>query len=241
MRLMRKDARSRSTRRTTARADRGAIAGRIAVATRTRPSPPAGLGSPELRTGLRYFLPAPDFRDWIAASYLDEGAPLANVAHEHLRDAHLAVLWTDVENRRQMRRVVATAEMPSDKGGKWQVARAEQQRMEWFGYEPEFLLTFDADWAVYATDREFCAVVEHELYHCAQALDEFGAPRFNKAAGRPVFAIRGHDVEEFVGVVARYGAVSSDVRALLEVANEQPRLSDSVIAAACGTCAQRVA
>ncbi len=29
-------------------------------------------------------------------------------------------------------------------------------------------------------EAEFCALVEHEPYHLAQELDEFGAPKFTK-------------------------------------------------------------
>jgi len=48
--------------------------------------------------------------------------------------------------------------------------------------------------------------LEHELYHIVQSVDEFGAPKFNRDTGMPTLTLRGHDVEEFVGVVRRYGA-----------------------------------
>ncbi|WFU46213.1 putative metallopeptidase [Sinorhizobium terangae] len=49
------------------------------------------------------------------------------------------------------------------------------------------------------------ALVEHELYHAAQETDASGAPKFSRSTGRPVFVIRGQDVEEFVGVVVATG------------------------------------
>lgn len=70
--------------------------------------------------------------------------------------------------------------------------------------------------------------------HVAQALDEFGAPRFGKD-GKPKLKIRGHDVEEFVGVVKRYGP-SVDVKRLVDAANAGPELRLGNIAHACGTC-----
>ncbi|WP_414143867.1 putative metallopeptidase [Burkholderia territorii] len=48
-------------------------------------------------------------------------------------------------------------------------------------------------------------MVEHELYHIGQRTDEFGAPAFMKD-GMPKLSIRGHDVEEFVGIVRSYDA-----------------------------------
>ncbi len=85
----------------------------------------------------------------------------------------------------------------------------------------------------------WCAVSEHELYHCAQARTKYGAPRFIK--GKPVFSIRGHDVEEFVGVVQRYGAVGTGVADLAAAAGRAPEIGRAGVAAVCGTCLRLVA
>ncbi|PJG42613.1 hypothetical protein XA39_11955 [Acinetobacter tandoii] len=45
----------------------------------------------------------------------------------------------------------------------------------------------------------------------------------------------GHDVEEFVGVVKRWGA-SNNVKRLVEVAKQAPFVSEKNITACCGTC-----
>ncbi|MGH9884850.1 MAG: putative metallopeptidase [bacterium] len=86
-------------------------------------------------------------------------------------------------------------------------------------------------------------MVEHELYHCAQEQDVYGAPRFSRATGEPIFGIRGHDSEEFVGVVRRYGvgSVSEGTRRLVEAARNAPEIPGLSIAKACGTCSQRAA
>ncbi|NRP70767.1 hypothetical protein ILFOPFJJ_01649 [Ensifer psoraleae] len=84
-------------------------------------------------------------------------------------------------------------------------------------------------------------LVEHELYHAAQETDAFGAPKFSKSTGRPIFTIRGHDVEEFVGVVRRYGADAAGVRAMVDAANQKPEIARVQIAHPCGTCQLRVA
>ena len=84
------------------------------------------------------------------------------------------------------------------------------------------------------------ALAEHEMYHCGQERDEFGAPKFRKS-GLPAFAMRGHDVEQFVGVVRRYGAGAAGVMAMVDAANRPPEIADIRIAQACGTCRLRAA
>lgn len=135
------------------------------------------------------------------------------------------------------------AEMPSFRCNAWQKARQQQQMVEWFGLIPDFLITLDAHYCAQATDVEFAALVEHELYHCAQATDEFGAPRFNRDTGEPVWAMRGHDVEEFIGVVRRYGAGPQDgaLARLIDAGSATPEVSNLNIARACGTCQMKVA
>jgi hypothetical protein len=111
--------------------------------------------------------------------------------------------------------------------------------IEWFGRVPSFLITLAADYCAQCSDVEFCALVEHELYHLAHELDEFGSPKFTKD-GLPKIALRGHDVEEFVGVVRRYGA-SPEVARMVEAAKQSPEAGNINIARACGTCLLRAA
>jgi hypothetical protein len=187
------------------------------------------------------FVPAFDLRDWIADTFLSEGSDVFNADHAHLRDATLGVLWTNCDNSRNMRSVIGQAElMPPTAMGKWQKTRAAQQVEEWFGDMPDFLLTFSAPAAHGMDDASFCALVEHELYHCGQALDLFGMPKFRKD-GSPSFTIKGHDVEEFVGVVARYGAKAAGVEQMVEAANRRPLIGLASIAGACGTCSLKAA
>jgi ribosomal protein S27AE len=109
------------------------------------------------------------------------------------------------------------------------------QLLGWFGMAPDFVLTFDAHYCASCSDAEFMALVEHELYHCGQQRDEFGGLKFRKS-GLPVFAMRGHDVQEFVGVVRRYGADAAGVRELVEAAKKEPEVSAVRVAQVCGTC-----
>lgn len=188
------------------------------------------------------FVPAPEVTAWIREVFLDRWGALYNPAHEHLALASIDVLWTNVINTRQMRTAVATAELPEFRGLPWVKARQEQQLVDWFGRIPDFLLTFDAPLTDSLDDASWCAVVEHELYHCAQRTDQYGSPKWHRD-GTPVFGIRGHDVEEFVGVVQRYGALAAgpQVQAMLKAAGTTPLVAGAVIATACGTCAAKAA
>jgi hypothetical protein len=183
------------------------------------------------------FIPAPDLAEWVVASFIANGAPLENGDHRHLKDARFGMLWATLPNSRHMVSIVGQAELPLFQGGKWSKARQEQQLEAWFGALPDFLLTFDAGYAAVCDDGSFCALVEHELYHCGQALNRFGQPKFTKS-GQPVFAIRGHDVEEFVGIVQRYGAGrgAGHTFDLVEAAKKRPTITEAQIVGACGTC-----
>ena len=213
-----------------------------AVATLTRrvsearPHPPEDVAEdrPEC------FAPDRAFAEWIRETFLAGGAPLQNDDHLHLLDAHLGVVWTNAIHRRQMRTILATAEIPSISAGGWRRARHDFQLREWFEVEPDFLLTFSGPEALHLDDRAFCALVEHELYHCAQALDDFGGPRFSQHTGKPIYAMRGHGVEEFVEVVRRYGP-PPDVARLVAAASAPPLIAGEPIARACGTCMARAA
>jgi len=204
-----------------------------------RPLPPDELLDEEQSAPL--FVPAPELAKWATATIIESGAPLYNEDHHHLNWARLGMLWTNAENARRGRRVIGQCEMGLPPLGKWPRARMERQLLDWFGRVPDFLLTFDASYCSGCTDEQFLALLEHELYHCGQAKDEFGAPRFNTRTGLPVFTVRGHDVEEFVGVVRRYGADAAGVRDLVEAASRRPEVGCASIAEACGTCLARAA
>lgn len=193
-----------------------------------RPLPPEGYG----------FRPAPEVLEWIKAVFLSPEGPLHNPEHIHLNDAHIGVLWAGVTNVRNGRQVLGQAEIPRPQGNRWVKARQEQQLEEWFGGIPDFLITLDAGYCADCSDIEFAALVEHEMLHCAQQRNEYGIPKFNRDTGLPMFTIRGHDVEEFVSIVRRYGIGPADgqLAQLVEAAKSKPEVSGINIARACGTC-----
>ncbi|KAA2237811.1 hypothetical protein F0L46_08375 [Salinarimonas soli] len=207
----------------------------------TRPRPPEDLlGAEGALTG-RPFRPAPELAAWAHATFIAEDAPLLNEEHEHLRDAAIGFVWTSTGNARHGNTVVGQAEMTTFQGGRWSKGRQIQQLCEWFGELPDFLVTIDAGYADQASDAAFCSLVEHELLHCGQERDGFGAPKFRRD-GSPAFALRGHDVEEFVSIVVRYGvgAAAGRTADLVRAAAQAPLIGADELRGACGTCGGRL-
>lgn len=208
----------------------------MALTDKQRPLPPIELiEAEEIR-----FAAATDLIEWARGTFIADDATLRNDDHHHLNQATIGALWTNVPNGRAGRSIIGQAERGLPPAGKWMRARIERQILDWFGEVPDFILTFDAHYASQCSDAEFCALVEHELYHCGQERDVFGQPKFRKS-GLPAFAIKGHDVEQFVGVVRRYGADAAGVREMVDAAKAGPEIASVSIAQACGTCRLRVA
>lgn len=188
------------------------------------------------------FRPADGVAEWVQANILAEDGRIHNPEHAHLIDSDLVFLWAPMGFTKQMRTVIGQAEEVMIRAGGWQKARQEQQLFEWFGRVPGYIITLDASYCATCSDADWCALVEHELYHVAHALDDFGAPKFTRD-GKPKLCIRGHDVEEFVGVVRRYGVgdPGGAIGKLARAAGAQPEVSKANIAGACGTCLLRAA
>lgn len=64
---------------------------------------------------------------------------------------------------------------------------------------------------------------------------EDGEIVYSDHSGLPKHYLAGHDVEEFIGVVKRWGA-SEDVKRMVAVAQNPPFVSDLEITKCCGTC-----
>lgn len=197
-----------------------------------RPWPPPGLHQ------IGYQMePAMEIAGWLRAVFLDEDGPLFNPDHLHLKDADIACMWTNAEYSDCLMPIAATAEMVRLSGKPWPKARAHDQLCLLFGRVPDFILTFYAPGAMEADDATWCALVEHELYHCVQKKDKEGQPKFDPD-NKPVWAIRGHDVEEFIGVMRRYGvkACGENAQEFVAAAAETPLIAAAQIKAVCGTC-----
>lgn len=185
-------------------------------------------------------IPADGVYDWVHQNIIAETGVIHNPDHIHLDGADIAFMWAQHGFTKKGRTVLGQAEEVMFRAGGWQKSRMEQQMNEWFGHQPDYIITLAADYCSQCSDLDFCALIEHELYHIAQETDEFGAPKFYKESGLPKLCLRGHDVEEFVGVVRRYGA-SADVQVMVDAANKPAEVAHLNVARACGTCLMKLA
>jgi hypothetical protein len=181
--------------------------------------------------------PAKEIVDWARAMFIDEDAPFCNPEHEHLRQADIAALWTNAEYKDGLYPIAGTAELVRIAGKPWMQARQTDYLCLLFGRVPEFILTFSAPLAVKANHATFCCRTEHELFHCGQKRDEEGGRKFDPD-GKPVWCLRRHDVEEFVGNMERYGvdACAPASREFVEAASRPPLIPGATLDAVCGYC-----
>ncbi len=186
-------------------------------------------------------VPAPDLKNWVVANFLTLGGPLHNPDHDHIaemlhdNEGFLAFAWASTAYTRAKRMVLGQCEKVMFQQGGWKKARQEQQMRDWFGFVPIYLITIDASFCEKANDNEFCALFEHELYHIGVERDSDGEIIYSDHTGLPKHYLAGHDVEEFIGVVKRWGANDS-VKRLIEVAKNPPFVSDLDISKCCGNC-----
>ncbi|MDO7194629.1 putative metallopeptidase [Acinetobacter nosocomialis] len=206
-----------------------------------RPFPPQDLIDKAEEDEAIRLAPAPDLMNWVITNFLTIGGPLHNPDHDHIaelihdNEEFLAFAWASSACMAKKRMVLGQCEKVMFNQGGWKKARQEQQMRDWFGYVPVYLITIDASYCDQATDRDFCALIEHELYHIGVERDEDGDAIISEMTGLPKHYLAGHDVEEFVGVVKRWGADES-VKRLIEVAKQAPFVSDVNISKCCGTC-----
>lgn len=195
-------------------------------------------------SGLLHFEPAnAEMWEWVRHTFLDEHSKLYNQDHEHLSsfDApEISFLWAYSLCEAKDRRVLGQTERMMINVGGWRKGRQELQLIDWFGDVPKYIITLDARACDVMSDIDFCALVEHELYHIGhKRKKETGEFEFD-SMGLPRLFLRGHDVEEFHGVVQRYGA-TGDVKKMVELANNGATISKANIAQACGTCLLKLA
>lgn len=74
------------------------------------------------------------------------------------------------------------------------------------------------------TNHQREALIYHELCHFEQMTDKEGSPKYDDN-NRPMYKVIGHDLEEFVSVVKRYGLWMEDVKQLVKAADEHRQLS----------------
>jgi hypothetical protein len=162
----------------------------------TRPVPPPELCEPaEKGSGL--FVPAPELEAWARLVFLDESSPLYSETHEDIQDARIGWLWTSEPNERSGRVILGEAALarPPQALSGWNAALYRAQLRDWFaswweGEPADFKIVLSAPDFAQADDASALVLVKHELLHCRQKVDRFGAPRFNQETGRPEWGMR---------------------------------------------------
>ena len=134
----------------------------------------------------------------------------------HLKEQEPAVLilFRNFEKSKNGKLVLGSCCQPSVQGELKPMF--EWLMVEHSGFFPDFLILLDRAFWDSADDRTREVLLFHELMHTEQATDKYGAPKFDRDTGAPVWSIRGHDLEEFNDVVRRYGAWSGDVERFIE-------------------------
>ncbi|WP_298144387.1 putative metallopeptidase [uncultured Acinetobacter sp.] len=206
-----------------------------------RPFPPTELiDQAEQEEAIR-LAPAPELKEWVVKNWLTVGGELHNPDHDHIaellhdNEEFLAFAWASSAAVSKKRMVLGQCEKVMFNQGGWKKARQEQQMRDWFGFIPQYLITIDATYCEQANDRDFCRLIEHELYHIGVERDEDGEVIYSDHTGLPKHYLAGHDVEVFFGEIRQHG-VDSSVQRLLEIAKNAPFASETNIAACCGNC-----
>lgn len=138
--------------------------------------------------------------------------------HEHLKDLDATIDWLmrNDEKIRGGRRVLGSVHLPGVRGELSDLF--DDMLIGLLGRTPDFLIILETDYWNEATPLQREILVYHELSHCQQKVDRYGAPRVN-SDGSPVWGLRGHDVEEFTQVVRRYGAHNTEIQEFINAAN----------------------
>lgn len=206
-----------------------------------RPFPPTELMDQAEQEEAIRLAPAPELKEWVVKNWLTIGGELHNPDHDHIaellhdNEEFLAFAWASSAAVAKKRMVLGQCEKVMFNQGGWKKARQEQQMRDWFGFVPQYLITIDATYCEQANDRDFCRLIEHELYHIGVERDEDGEVIYSDHTGLPKHYLAGHDVEVFFGEIRQHG-VDSSVQRLLEIAKNAPFASETNIAACCGNC-----
>lgn len=184
------------------------------------------------------FRPSPEFAEFAYEAFIAGPSPLLNPDHEHLQGARIGFVLTTATEIINGAQTLGRCHCLPPSGKPWQAARSAFQIKQWFGYMPDFMIMLDAVWLSTAKPGGVCALIEHELYHANMKRDEFGSPKYTKD-GIPAWGIKPHDVEEFAGVVKRYGGYTEGLASLIQAARQEPEFGPIKLGGICG-CGARL-
>lgn len=143
--------------------------------------------------------------------------------HAHLAEAKIALLWR--------------LNWKADADGHLilgQARKASDVDKELHNYDFAILLNYEV-WASADFNKDQKrALVDHELCHCVRATTKDGDPKFDER-GRPLWRLRGHDLEEFDQIVIRHGCWKRHIEAFANAALKRgPLYKNDAVEAALG-------
>jgi len=129
--------------------------------------------------------------------------------HQHLAEAKIALAWRFGWHEDKDGHIVL---------GKCQKCNDANASLHGFDF---IIMLNHAAWnAAEFVEEQMRALIDHELCHAAVTIDDTGDPKVDEA-GRTVWRIRKHDVEEFNEVVHRHGTWKDDLVRFAEEAIER--------------------
>lgn len=161
--------------------------------------------------------------------------------HAHLEDATIGYIFRDDELRRRGKVIAAEAILverilQADKRYgrivRWAILRVLPA---FETYPPDFLILIDRNIWEGMDQSQRIALVDHELSHCAQAVGEDGETSKFTREGMPVWTIKGHDLEEFCGVIERNGLWNEELanvaRVIIDRLSDEAKTERTIVAA----------
>ncbi len=138
--------------------------------------------------------------------------------HHELVNAHIEYVFIDEAPESKGRTIWGRARKVS--GLNAYLARQHEASEDGADFEPPesfFVIEISHDIWEHLRDDQRTALVDHELSHCVAS--------YNTKTGVYDLATRSHDLEEFLGIVARHGLWKTDVQQFGIVASEQLSLA----------------
>lgn len=169
-----------------------------------------------------------EMENFVRDDFTSRGGLFFDPEHGHLTAARIGVLWCAGKHIVRGSEKIGTMELVpawDSPVSTWGEAMKRDWLRTYFGqaWWPHFLTKLSAPLCLPLEDRDFFAVVDHEVCHGDVAKDEFQCPRFNKDTGEPVYKLRPHDYEGFVGTTERWGAVADGSSQLVAAGLKKPR------------------
>jgi hypothetical protein len=156
---------------------------------------------PKKKAATRYF----PFPDDLRAKYF---APLISNHRNDLAEAKFVLLFREGRWSSKNRETWATVKkLTAETKAMLQDAYSGKYGLKDNTPAPDFVITVNYEvWNSFDETARY-ALLHHELCHCEKDIDKDGNPKYS---------LIGHDLEEFTGIVRKYGNWSYDCRRMFE-------------------------